>query len=210
MIKNILFDFGNVLIDLDTSATQNALLNIKGLDTQKLDRLFNIDHYNDRYEKGELYEESFFNAIQRCYDPVPEIYDLFNAWNAMLIGIPPKRLNKLLELRNTYKTFLFSNINDTHLRWIHFHLKTQHQIDDFESRFFDKVYYSHNLGHRKPDPEGFLFILQDSGIKAEETLFIDDLLINTQVASDLGYQVHHHNPDEEIFDVLPKLLNIYP
>ena len=207
MIKNILFDFGNVIIDLDVTATQEALLNIKGLNPKKLDHLFNVDMFNDKFERGELFEESFFNAIQRCCEPVPQIYTLFEAWNAMLIGIPERRFSQLLELKKTHRTFLYSNTNVTHLRWIYSYLKKEYNMVDFDSSYFEKTYYSHDIGYRKPEPEGFEYIIKDATIKPEETLFIDDMKNNTDVAASLGFQVYHHNPAEDIFDALPQLLN---
>ncbi|HMG15160.1 MAG TPA: hypothetical protein VK590_06925, partial [Saprospiraceae bacterium] len=124
MIRNILFDFGNVIIDLHIQATQDALLSIKGLDNQKLEHLFTLDQFPEKYERGEMQEESFFNAVQRCYTPVPDIYEVFKAWNAMLMGIPASRFPKLVELRKQYGIYLFSNTNTTHIRWVHHHLKT--------------------------------------------------------------------------------------
>lgn len=209
MIRNILFDFGNVFIDLHIHATQEALLKIEGLDNQKLEHLFNIDRFHDKYERGELFEDSFFNAVQRCYKPVPDIYEVFKAWNAMLIGIPAARLPKIEALRKNFKTYLFSNTNTTHLRWVHQHLKTIHSVTNFEEHYFDKVYYSHLIGHRKPEPSGFEYILNDAGILAEETLFIDDIKVNTDEASKLGFAVYHHNPDHDIFEVLPDVLNSF-
>ncbi len=207
MIRNILFDFGNVLIDININATHDALLKIEGLDNQKLEHLFSVNRFHDKFERGELFEDSFFNAVQRCYKPVPDIYEVFKAWNAMLVGIPSSHLANLEALRKKYKTYLFSNTNTTHMRWVHHHLSAIHGINDFESRYFDKAYYSHLIGYRKPEPKGFEFILKDAGIIAKETLFIDDIQLNTEAAAQLGFTVYHHDPSHDIFDILPEVIN---
>lgn len=209
MIHNLLFDFGNVLIDIDIPATEMALRSIPGLDSEKLNLLFEKHSWFERYETGDMEEESFINALQRCYKPVPQGSVISNAINAMLIGMPAPRFTLLGELKNQYRTFMLSNTNQTHLRWVHRHLIHTHGLSDFETRYFEKVYYSHLIGLRKPTPEAFDFILKDASIKPEETLFIDDVKENTLAAAKLGFKVYHHDPQNEIFDVLEEVIKSY-
>ncbi|MBL7830864.1 MAG: HAD family phosphatase [Saprospiraceae bacterium] len=209
MIRNILFDFGNVLIDIDIPATERAFRTIKGLNEAAFDALTNKYNWFNNYECGEMEEESFVNAIQRCYKPVPEGNEIIKAINAMLIGMPYSRMEELTKLRKTYNLYMLSNTNQTHLRWVHQHLKRTHNVVDFEERFFNKVFYSHLIGYRKPSLDAFKYIIKDVAIKPEETLFIDDIVDNTLAAAELGFKVYHHDPNVEIFEVLPILLKSF-
>jgi len=207
MIKNLLFDFGNVLIDINIPATESALADITGSAMPEVQKLLESG-WHDQYECGKIQEESFFNAIQRCCNPVPQGKTLIDAWNAMLIGIPAARINGLKALRLQYGVYMLSNTNTSHLRWVHHHLKMQHPGVDFESACFDQVFYSHKIGFRKPDAASFQFVLDKAGIKASETLFIDDVIANTDAASALGFHVYHHNPQDEIMDILPGVIGM--
>lgn len=206
MIRNILFDFGNVLIDINIKATDTAFRNIPGLNMDAFEKLSNEHHWFDRYECGEMTPESFINAIQRCCKPVPDGSVFINAMNAMLIGIPVARFEALRQLRKTHKLYMLSNTNETHLNWIHRYLKREYAIINFESDYFDKVFYSHQVGMRKPHPEIFEHVLNQTGIKASETLFIDDNADNIKSSKLLGFQTHLHNPEIDIFRILPEIL----
>lgn len=206
MIKNILFDFGNVLIDINIPASVEALKSIEGIMLDKFELLNSKYNWFNRYEVGDMTEESFINAIQRCYKPVPEGQVIKKAINAMLIGIPAERLLELEKLRKDYQVFLVSNTNETHLDWVYRHLKNVHGITDFDTRYFNKTYYSHLIGQRKPTEAFFDYVLKDAKIKAAESLFIDDIAENTASAKKLGFNVFHHDPQYEIMEILPSVI----
>lgn len=208
MIRNILFDLGNVLIDIHLPATEDALRNIQGMNMQALDTLINQHKWFDRYECGEMSEESFVNAIQRCCIPVPQRNIIVKALNALLKGIPASRFAELEKLRRTYNLYVLSNTNETHLNWIHRYLIREYNIAQFESTYFDKVYYSHLVGMRKPDMAIFTHIMSNTGIDPAETLFVDDNFDNITAGKLAGLHVHHHNPEFEIFDILPDILKV--
>lgn len=203
MIKNLLFDLGNVLLDIDERITEDWLK--EHLDPQKSSDLMNqVLH---PFERGEISEEAFFNRLQRRSKKVLEGSLYYKAWNAMLIGMPERRFHFLHQLRSQYKVYLLSNINITHYRAVKQLLLRQNGIPHFEEYCFDKTYYSFEIGRRKPDASCFEYVLSDSGITGHETLFIDDKIENTQTAARLGLQVHHHNPEEEIIDIVTQLLS---
>jgi glucose-1-phosphatase len=145
----------------------------------------------DNYEKGDIIMENFLWNLQKMCKEVPEVSDLLSAWNAMLLGWNDSKLSLLKDLKSTYNLYLLSNTNEIHLNWVRRDLKRNHQIIDFEKLFFIKAYYSHELRMRKPDAEIFDFVIADAGIKAEETLFIDDNADNIKAARALGFYVHH-------------------
>ncbi len=202
MTKNILFDFGNVLFDLDEMETERQLAAV--LDPQKSADLFDQVLYP--FERGEISEEAFFNRLQRRSTAVMEGSYYYKAWNAMLLSMPKHRFEMLTRLRSAYRVFLLSNINITHLRCLRKKLEAEHGIVNFEHAYFDKVYYSFELGLRKPEREIFQFVLSDAGISPEDTLFIDDKIANIEAARELGFSVKLHDPGKEIADIIHLLL----
>ncbi len=202
MIKNIVFDFGNVLLNLDESASYNALYAL--LDPSKSQDLYN-SVFNP-FEKGEISEESFYNRLQRRSGIVhhPEVY--IDAWNAMLLDFPPKRESFLHHLKKHYRLFLLSNTNITHFRKVLQRIRDENNILDFENTFFEKAYFSFQIGMRKPDAEIYQFVLNDAKLLANETLFIDDKIENVNAAAQLGIHAYHHNPKDEISEIMDDLL----
>ena len=157
------------------------------------------------FETGKMNTETFIWNIQHlCSDPKPQGYDVVLAWNAMLLGWDDKKFEFLDQLRKKYKVFLLSNTNTLHLEWVGRDLKSKHGITDFETRFFDKTYYSYEIGLHKPDPAIYQYVLSDAGIKAEESVFIDDSMVNIQAAAALGIHVYHHRPEKDLIEVFKK------
>lgn len=184
-IKNIIFDFGGVLIDLDVNKTYDAM-------SEVLDMPINAEvltaHQDvlENYECGLVSTETFLWRFQYISKLVPPAPALIRAWNAMIIGWQQEKLDFLEDIGKKYNTYLLSNTNELHLQKVHKDLKNQHHITDFESRFFKKAYYSHRVKMRKPDKSIFELVLSDAGINASETVFIDDLPSNIKTASSLG------------------------
>lgn len=206
MIKNIIFDFGGVLLDLDMQRSFLALSNIMKMD-------FDMAHIppfvNDillDFECGRIGAETFVWKIQNLIsDPKPQGYDVVTAWNAMLLGwSDPKRFKFLDDLRKKYNVYLLSNTNEIHMQWVYQDLKKNHNILDFDQRFFDKTYYSHIVNKRKPDADIFNFVLDDANLNPNDTLFIDDNIHNVWSASNVGIHVYHHNPKDNILSVFEK------
>lgn len=200
-IKNIIFDFGGVLLNLDESITRNKFNEI--LDPEKCKNIHEEVFYP--YERGEISEESFFNRLQRRSIKVlnGEIY--YEIWNAMLLDFPQHRLDYIIQLRKRYKLILLSNTNITHIRNVLRRLKLDLHVDKLED-YFDHIFYSHDIHLRKPDPEIFKFVLQDAHINAEESLYIDDKIENTTSAASLGFNVHHHDSSQDISSILEEIL----
>lgn len=207
MIKNLVFDFGNVLINLDFKKTKEGLSSLLNLDLEN-DYPANVLKNMLELEVGALKAESFLWRLQAMTKGKANPAKIEDAWNAMLLDIPDTRLENLLKYRENYKVFLLSNTNIIHIRHVIKYLKEDHGINNFEEKYFDKVYYSHELRMRKPDLDIFEFVLADANIIPGETLFIDDVIENTLAAAQLGIKVHHHDPSEDIFNILPELLHV--
>ena len=205
MIKNIIFDFGNVLFDLELGKLKSGLHGLMDEHgRQKLQLLLESGFFK-RYETGRLDTASFLETLARCPAHPLERSAVEEVWNSIFVDFPYHRLEMLLRLREKHKVFLLSNINDLHLTWIHRYLEKQYGITDFESRFLDKVYYSHLIGLRKPDLEIYEYVLSDAGIRADESIFFDDLEENIEAAEQCGIKGAHHEVGREITEHLRSL-----
>ena len=204
-IKNVVFDFGNVLIDLDIERTWSSLRHYLGDDG--LERLAMIYPSGDLFidfEVGKISEDFFFKTLSDLSERPLSIRALKEAWNAMLLGIKPERFDMLLRLRKKYRVFLLSNTNKTHIDFVDGYLQTVYNfpISVFETRYFEKVYYSHVLHLRKPNRNIYDFVCRDADINPSETLFFDDNVDNIEAATLAGWHVHLHILGNEITTVL--------
>ncbi|MBK8547947.1 MAG: HAD family phosphatase [Saprospiraceae bacterium] len=205
MIRNIIFDFGGVLLDIDMKRTYDIL-------AKQLKQSMTFPDIPDElrevvvaFETGNMSVENFIWNIQNmCPDPKPQGYDVITAWNAMLIGWNTEKFNFLKQLRNHYQTYILSNTNQLHIEWVRRDLLKNHGINDFERTYFDKVYYSFEIGKHKPSPDIYRYVLDDAGLAAEETLFIDDSIVNIQSAANLGIHVYHHDPNKNLIEIFDK------
>jgi len=187
-VKNIIFDYGNVIFSIDFSLTQQAFADL-GINNateffghRKQDNIFNA------FEKGEITAEEFRTRIrEKAGNPGLSDEQINNAWNKMLLGIAKGNNDLLVKLKGKYRTFLLSNINAIHYDYIIDYLKREFGFEG-NDHLFEKVYYSHFIGKRKPDADIFEYILKDSNLKPEETLFIDDSPQHLETASKLGIQ----------------------
>jgi glucose-1-phosphatase len=198
-IKNIVFDFGGVLLDLDPSKTFEGLVALMGNQNVSAKELYH-KHKSlfDGYEKGEIIMENFLWHLQSMCIEVPDAPILLQAWNAMLLGWNPNKLSFLEEVKNKYQIFLLSNTNEIHINWVRRDLKRNHNIVDFEKRFFTKAYYSYEMKMRKPDTEIFNFVISDSKLDPQETLLIDDNAENIEAARQCGWNVYLLKTNSEI------------
>jgi len=191
MIKNIIFDYGDIFINLDKAATFRELQNL-GIDNFTLDMLAT----NQAYEKGLISTEAFVNFYHEHF-PHTTKPALVDAWNAILKDFPKHRLEfiKNLAKENRYRLFILSNTNDLHISWI--------QEDwgmDLYNEFkncFEKFYLSHEIHLRKPDAEIYQFVLKENNLTPEETIFIDDTEANTEIAATLGIHTWNLVPGKE-------------
>ncbi|WP_046758831.1 HAD family hydrolase [Kordia jejudonensis] len=191
MIKNLLFDFGDIFINLDKPATNRELhkLGIQEFTAEMVEK-------NQAYEKGLLTTEAFVDFYHQEF-PHTTKADLIDAWNAILLDFPKHRLEFIKQLAKdgTYRLLLLSNTNDLHISWIQhdWGMKLYNEFKDC----FEQFYLSHEINLRKPDANIYEFVLQENGLKAEETLFIDDTKENTDTAATLGIHVWNLIPAEE-------------
>jgi len=197
-VTTLLFDLGNVLFDLDIPATETALNRLLGHDAHRFADWARDNRFFERFETGEIANEAFIGTILEHCTPETSATDVIHAWNAMLIGMPANRLAWLKELRVKYRVALLSNTNGLHIDWVHDYFRETHALTDYEVKYFDRVYYSHAIGARKPDREAYRFVLRDLGVTPQEVLFIDDNQDNCRGARQVGIHAVHHSPERMI------------
>ncbi|ESU29233.1 HAD-superfamily hydrolase subfamily IA, variant 3 [Flavobacterium limnosediminis JC2902] len=161
-----------------------------------------LDSLNKRYEKGKIDELEFFTGFQR-YIPNKELDEIREAWNGILLDFPLYRLEFLQRLSRKYRLFLLSNTDRTHIE------KFEHKVGmTFSREFylcFEKVYFSYEIGLRKPDPEVFNYIINRHDLNPKKTLFVDDNKHNTDVAANLGMHVWNLQVgQEDVVDLFDK------
>ena len=198
MIKNIIFDFGDVFINLDKDATINAFGHL-GLEKTTIE----IMEIATAYEVGRISTDAFVQFFIDNFKFTKE--DVVLAWNAILLDFPRHRLSFLKELnaRDNYRLFLLSNTNELHISWIQKNWGPK-MYAEFKS-CFEKFYLSHEIHLRKPSQDIFEFVLQKNSLIAEETFFIDDTEEHTVTAKKLGIKTWNLIPGkEDVVDLLTK------
>ena len=197
MIDTIIFDFGDIFINLDKEATPLAL---KKLGLKEWNR--NLDALNLDFEKGEISEMEFIIGLQN-YIPNASIHQIREAWNAILLDFPLYRLEFLQMLSQKYRLFLLSNTDSIHIERFQHRAGISFYRDFYQC--FEKVYFSYELGMRKPDADIFEFVIKEHNLLLKNTLFVDDNLQNIESAEKLGLQVWHLQKGEE--DVIDLFAN---
>lgn len=189
-IKNIIFDYGNVIFLIDFKRTQHTFTELGIENVEKFFAHTGHDPLFDEFEKGNITSAEFRDGIRRITG-ISSLSDeeINRAWNTLLIGVPPVNHEILLELKKKYRTFLLSNNNEIHYNWIMDYLKREYNLED-NSGFFEKDYYSHLMGKRKPNPDIFEQVLQENNLDPAETLFIDDSPQHLRTAQELGFNTH--------------------
>lgn len=199
-IRNIIFDFGNVLLNIDPALSAKAFT--------KLGIREGVDFWGSRssseslinFEKGVISPDEFRqSALEKLVAGVsPQQVD--DAWNALLLDFPPRRVEMLKRLAKTYRLFLLSNSNKIHYDCYmgRFEMESGYSME----QLFEKLWFSFQLGLVKPDPGIFHAVLGMSGLKASETLFIDDTPVHVEAARSAGINAWHLLPGTEISELL--------
>lgn len=189
-IRNLIFDFGGVLINIDYQATIDSFEAL-GVDAKQAyysqttqSSLF------DAYETGRINTQQFINGLLDELPAGTSPNEVAAAWNKMILDVPESSIKLLRKLRaKGYRLYMLSNTNSLHFdlalrRWAK-------ASDEMPNDLFDKVYLSHEMGMRKPNPEIFKRVCDEQGLEFAETLFIDDSIQHILGAQTAGLNVHH-------------------
>lgn len=186
-IRHIILDFGGVIINIDYKKTEEAFVKLGITDfAERYSQMQQTEIFN-QLETGKIGRVEFVAAIKELTGNEIGDEQIIDAWNAMLLDIPLRRLQILQQLQLHFDLFLLSNTNEIHEEAFNKILKAQCGFNSM-GVFFDKVYFSHRVGMRKPDTEIFQFILDETGINPEKTLFVDDSPQHIEAAKTLGIQ----------------------
>lgn len=201
MIDTIIFDFGDVFINKDSEAKEKALKNL-GLQewNEELEKL------EKKFETGKINEEEFLQGIQK-HIPNAALPDIKSAWNKGIGEFPLYRLEFLQKLTQSYRLFLLSNTDPIHMEKFEQDAGASFYSDFYQC--FEAIYFSHEIGARKPEEKAFYYLINKHEIQPKRTLVVDDKEINIKAAEALGFQVWHLQAGEEdVVELLDKKIII--
>ncbi|MES2652185.1 MAG: HAD family phosphatase [Bacteroidota bacterium] len=187
-IKNIIFDYGNVIFEINFNKAQHAL---KQLGITDIEGFFAHKNHNslfDDFETATIAPAQFRDGIRTAANNI-NLSDkaIDEAWNSLLIGVSANNHDVLLEVKNKYRTFLLSNNNEIHYHWIIEYLKSTFEIENYDT-FFEKAYFSQLMRLRKPNVNIFEQVIKENNLNPKETLFIDDSPQHIEGAKKAGLQ----------------------
>jgi len=197
----VIFDLGGVLLNVDYEKSINAFIE---LGFENFDNIFGKLKQSElfsRFETGLVTPSEFREELRKMVNKEISDEEIDSAWNAMLLDFPPERLELLSAMKNRFRLFLLSNTNAIHTPAFENILKEEYGILDFQS-FFEKVYYSHKIGLRKPGREVFDFVVRENELDPERTLFIDDTKHHVEGAASAGLVAVHLDDDRTITDLI--------
>ncbi len=201
--KNIIFDLGAVLLNLDYNRTVEAF-KLFNANFHSIDAVYS--NASDKklfedFETGSISSSAFRKGIRKILER-PELSDseIDKAWNAMLLDFPVERIGLLKRLKLKHKIFLLSNSNEIHIDAYLRNLEKEHGLKDL-SHIFIKEYYSYKIKLRKPDKKIFEFVLRENNLDPSETFFIDDSPQHVEGARSAGIDAYLLKKRETILDV---------
>jgi glucose-1-phosphatase len=188
-LKNIIFDLGAVLININYKKTEKAFIALGFENFEAMYSQFTADAVFEKLETGKISNEDFYDKLISLSNNSVTATQIKNAWNEIILDWRIDSLNFLETLAPKYKLFLLSNTNAIHFEYFSNSLKHETGRTELVS-LFTKAYYSHEIHLRKPHADIFEFVAKDANIKITETLFIDDSINNIETAKSLGFKTH--------------------
>jgi FMN phosphatase YigB (HAD superfamily) len=197
MIDTIIFDFGDVFIDKNNEEKGKAL---KALGLKEWNE--ELEKLERKFETGKINEEEFLAGLQK-YMPPASLTDIKTAWNAGIGEFPLYRLEFLQKVSQNYRLFLLSNTDPIHMEKFEQDAGASFYSDFYQC--FEAIYFSHEIGYRKPEEKAMYYLINKHDIQPKQTLFVDDKEINVKAAEAMGFQVWHLKAGEEdVVDLLDK------
>ena len=195
-IKNIVFDLGGVLVDLDFKAAINGLQEAGFANVKEQLLAFDRGGIFQKFEVGEITADEFRTAIRENSTVTLTDEEVDNLWNLMLLEIPREKLELILELRSKYMVYLLSNTNAIHWDYV---CKNAFNYRGFRMEdYFEETFLSFEMHLAKPDKAIFEKVLSEANLLPEETLFIDDSEANCKAAQEIGIHAHHYHIGDDL------------
>ncbi len=200
-IKNIIFDLGDVIINIDFMLTLKAFQEVSGLDLDTVILKFEKLKIYDRIERGGITDQEFAQFLKYSFNLIISDEEILTRWSALLLDIPKERIDLIQKLQSKYRIFILSNTSHPHIIDVNKILYKSSGVEDLKN-LCEKAYYSYDLGLRKPDREIYTYVLEDSHLKPKETLFLDDNYDNIVAAKKVGIQTIHVQKPISILEYL--------
>jgi len=182
--KNIIFDLGGVLLNINPLLSLLELEKISGISQGELILKLASEQIFEKFDTGRLIPAQFRNDLCKILNHNASDSEIDRIWNKLILDIPPQRVKLLQELKNNYKVFMLSNTNS-----IHFEHYTREFLEIYNFNLvdlFEQVFVSHEIGIHKPDEGIYTYVLEHAKLDASETVFFDDSLANIEAAARLG------------------------
>ncbi len=205
-VKNIIFDLGGVLLNINYKASIEAFKAIGIRDFEKLYTQAQQSSLFDDFEVGRISPAEFRDGLRVQSGVAMPDQEIDDAWNAMLLDFPKKRLDFLKQMSVQYRCFLLSNTNDIHIESFERQMESDGILNDFQN-VFEGHYYSSSIGKRKPNPDTFLWVCEQHQLVPEDTLFIDDSIQHVHGAKEADLQAHFLDTSkEDVIQLLGRVL----
>ncbi len=188
-VKNIIFDLGGVLLNIDPQLTVDAFVKLGLRNTDKLYTKLQQHRLFDRFETGDISIVEFCNDLRHLSNISVSDEQIIDAWNMMILDFPASKIDLLNKLKSHYRLFLLSNTTETHIK--KFDAIVYSDTGKYLYEYFEKAYYSNEMGMRKPHVEIFQYVMKQHGMLPPETLFVDDSLANIEGAQKAGLNTLH-------------------
>ena len=202
-IDNIIFDLGNVILNIDYQNTIDAFEKIGVPDASIFYSKSSQLNIFNQLETGRISKQNFILEIQK-FVPKASASQIINAWNAILQDLPNERLEILKDIKDKFSIFLLSNTNTIHIEKIIDKLGEK-KYEEFYN-LFDKVYYSHEVKLRKPNADIFKLVIKENCLSIKNTLFIDDSIQHIESAKKIGLKTYHLDGNETLESIFPDII----
>lgn len=198
-IKNLIFDLGGVILNIDFDLTEQAFKKLGLPNFSQYITRFHITAFFKDYEIGQISDADFIQELKALLPQPVSDEAIIAAWNALLLDFPPERIELLLALKKQYRMFLLSNTNALHYQAFQqqLHAQTGYLMEDL----FEKTYYSHICHLRKPGAAIYELVVKENNLLPAETLFMDDTATNFSGAIEVGLQIKHIKPGQTIVEL---------
>ena len=202
-IDNIIFDLGNVILNIDYQNTIDAFEKIGVPDASIFYSKSSQLNIFNQLETGHISKQNFILEIQK-FVPKASASQIINAWNAILQDLPNERIEILKDIKDKFSIFLLSNTNTIHIEKIIDKLGEK-KYEEFYN-LFDKVYYSHEVKLRKPNADIFKLVIKENCLSIMNTLFIDDSIQHIESAKKIGLKTYHLDGNETLESIFPDII----
>jgi len=197
MVNTIIFDFGDVFLNKDSDAKQKALAALGITDWDEA-----LERLERKLETGKITGDAFLEGLQGRTNNAT-IDQVRDAWNKGIADFPLYRLEFLQKLSANYRMFLLSNTDPIHIEKFEQDAGASFYSDFYQC--FERIYFSHEIGYRKPDVEAFNYLINNHDIQPKRTLVVDDKKFNTDAAEALGFQVWNlKKGEDDVVDLFDK------